>query len=93
VVPHSRVQAIRQSAEEFVFLFAPEYFTGVGAFYKNFTQVSDEEVQNLLNNKTGKDNKQNADKKNDESRKLNKEETENKSGIPDTEETFSDLIL
>ncbi len=48
VVPHDRVQRIRQAADEFVFLFAPEYFTGVGAYYKNFNQVSDEEVKFLL---------------------------------------------
>jgi putative phosphoribosyl transferase len=62
VVPHDRVQKIRQAADEFVFLFAPEYFTGVGAFYKNFTQVEDEEVKSLLedNRKKNPDHDKNS---------------------------------
>ena len=35
-------------ADEVVWLFAPEWFHGVGQFYDDFSQTSDEEVRRLL---------------------------------------------
>ena len=34
-------------ADEVVWLFAPEWFHGVGQFYDDFSQTSDEEVRRL----------------------------------------------
>ena len=39
---------IAQIADETVFLLAPEWFHGVGQFYDDFSQTSDEEVCRLL---------------------------------------------
>lgn len=51
VVPQSRVSYIENACDEFIYLYAPAYFDGVGAFYQEFQQVSDEEVKELLNRK------------------------------------------
>ncbi|MBN8694370.1 MAG: phosphoribosyltransferase [Bacteroidetes bacterium] len=48
VVPSDRVNVIERSCDEFVYLHAPEYFEGVGAFYDDFTQVEDEDVVRIL---------------------------------------------
>ena len=48
VVPADRVNVIANSCDEFIFLQAPDYFEGVGAFYEDFTQVEDEEVVRIL---------------------------------------------
>jgi putative phosphoribosyl transferase len=48
VVPFDRVKKISDKADEFIYLQAPGYFPGVGAFYRNFDQVSDEVVKHLL---------------------------------------------
>jgi putative phosphoribosyl transferase len=37
-------------ADEVVWLFAPEWFHGVGQFYDDFSQTSDDEVRRLLAN-------------------------------------------
>ncbi len=39
---------IQKLADETVWLFAPEWFHGVGQFYDDFSQTSDEEVRRLL---------------------------------------------
>ena len=39
---------IEEIADETVFLLAPEWFQGVGQFYDDFSQISDEEVCRLL---------------------------------------------
>ena len=49
VVPQSNVGIINMSADEFIYLSAPAHFSGVGGFYENFEQVSDEEVVHMLN--------------------------------------------
>lgn len=49
VVPSDRVHSVENACNEFIYLHAPEYFEGVGAFYENFEQVSDDEVVRLLN--------------------------------------------
>ncbi|MDO8366813.1 MAG: phosphoribosyltransferase family protein [Saprospiraceae bacterium] len=44
VAPRGTLDKISQAADEVVCLLIPEEFYGVGAFYENFEQVSDEEV-------------------------------------------------
>ncbi len=48
VAPARGHSLIQQEADEFVCLLTPDYFPGVGAFYIDFAQVSDEEVIRLL---------------------------------------------
>lgn len=43
---------IRQEADEFMCLYTPEPFFGVGQWYDNFMQIPDEEVLALLGQKT-----------------------------------------
>ena len=39
---------IQKLADEIIWLFAPEWFHGVGQFYDDFSQTSDDEVRRLL---------------------------------------------
>lgn len=48
VVPADRVNVIANSCDQFIYLQAPDYFEGVGAFYDDFTQVEDQEVVRIL---------------------------------------------
>ncbi len=48
VAPARGYALIEQEADEFVCLLTPDYFPGVGAFYLDFAQVSDDEVIRLL---------------------------------------------
>lgn len=48
VAPPDTVRAIGKEADEVVCLRAPEPFQGVGRWYRNFAQTTDEEVRNLL---------------------------------------------
>jgi len=48
VAPESTVRRLRRMVDEFVCLDTPESFYGVGQFYSDFSQVSDEEVRNLI---------------------------------------------
>lgn len=51
-VPVASVQAaerISKKVDEFICLYTPEPFYGVGRFYKDFNQTTDEEVIQLLN--------------------------------------------
>jgi putative phosphoribosyl transferase len=48
VGPPSTCRAIRREADEVVCLSSPEPFEAVGAWYEDFTQVSDREVQDAL---------------------------------------------
>lgn len=48
VAPKGGCQQIRQEADEFICLLEPDYFPGVGVFYLDFQQVSDEEVIRLM---------------------------------------------
>lgn len=58
VIPLSAVHSFELAADEFVYLRADEPFTGVGAFYKEFHQVTDEEVILMLEmSRTEKENK------------------------------------
>ncbi len=49
VAPPTAVNKLSKSVDELICLLIPENFMGVGQFYYNFTQVSDEEVIELLN--------------------------------------------
>lgn len=49
VAPPSTMKHMQQEADEFVVLETPEHFSAIGQFYKEFHQLSDEEVIALLN--------------------------------------------
>lgn len=52
-VPAAAPQAIRvlrSTVDEAVYVIAPEHFEGVGKWYEDFSQTTDEEVQALLSN-------------------------------------------
>jgi predicted phosphoribosyltransferase len=48
VCPVDAAKRISEVADEFVTLLLPESFHGVGGFYEDFSQVSDEEVKKYL---------------------------------------------
>jgi predicted phosphoribosyltransferase len=48
VAPHSVVLSLRRVADDVVTVLTPEDFGGVGRWYEDFSQTSDEEVQQLL---------------------------------------------
>lgn len=48
VAPKDTVHALYQFADKIICLKAPEPFTGVGVWYVNFTQTTDDEVIELL---------------------------------------------
>lgn len=48
VASHQSVSVLKKMVDEVVVLHIPEEFYGVGAFYEDFGQVSDEEVQYYL---------------------------------------------
>lgn len=49
VASHQAAQKLSEVANEFVCEWIPTQFHSVGEFYENFTQVSDEEVVQILN--------------------------------------------
>ena len=49
VAPPETLDRVRASCDEVVCLHAPEEFYAVGQFYRDFAQVTDEEVVRLLN--------------------------------------------
>ena len=48
VCPPETLEEVERVADETVALFAPDWFRGVGQFYEDFAQTSDEEVRLLL---------------------------------------------
>jgi putative phosphoribosyl transferase len=48
VCPPETLAEVKRAADETVILFAPDWFRGVGQFYDNFEQLSDETVRLLL---------------------------------------------
>ena len=48
VCPPDTLGQVERAADETVILFAPDWFRGVGQFYENFAQISDETVRLLL---------------------------------------------
>lgn len=58
VIPMSRVASIKKKVDELIYLAAPADFPGVGIFYRNFEQVTDEEVIMFLQlNRAQQENK------------------------------------
>ncbi|MCM3883665.1 phosphoribosyltransferase [Frankia sp. R82] len=53
VIAHDRIASLRLDADEVVWTHAPETFVGVGEFYADFSQTSDEEVVDLLRRASG----------------------------------------
>lgn len=53
VAPLEAVQALRREADEVICLATPEPFFGVGNWYEEFTQVSDDEVREWLGGRHG----------------------------------------
>ena len=49
VAPDSAIQKLKKVADEVISVMIPEEFYGVGAFYENFHQVTDDEVLFYLN--------------------------------------------
>lgn len=48
VLPYDTLKTFEENTDEFVYLIASKYFTGVGGFYEEFHQVEDREVIQLL---------------------------------------------
>jgi putative phosphoribosyl transferase len=48
VCPPETFAEVERAADETVILFAPDWFRGVGQFYEDFEQLSDEAVRLLL---------------------------------------------
>jgi putative phosphoribosyl transferase len=48
VCPPETCREIERAADEVVALLAPDWFRGVGQFYEDFAQTTDEEVRDLL---------------------------------------------
>lgn len=48
VAPPDTLKKVAAMADEVICLEAPEYFQAVGQFYRNFSQVEDEEVMEIL---------------------------------------------
>jgi putative phosphoribosyl transferase len=53
LAPASRCSWLRGQVDELICLYAPERFHAVGQFYQSFTQVTDEEVTELLRRAKG----------------------------------------
>jgi len=51
VAPPDTLKRVANMADEVVCLEAPEYFQAVGQFYRNFSQVEDDEVIEILRDK------------------------------------------
>jgi putative phosphoribosyl transferase len=49
VAPKSALQQLKPEADEIVCLLTPKHFNAVSYWYRNFPQVSDQEVCDLLN--------------------------------------------
>ena len=49
VAPRSTVKEIEKDVDEVVCVFSPEPFDGVGRWYQDFSQTTDQEVRSLLN--------------------------------------------
>ena len=49
-------EEFRSEVDEIVCAVTPQHFQGVGLWYDNFSQISDEEVRELLEHATGKNN-------------------------------------
>jgi putative phosphoribosyl transferase len=48
VAPPDTLKKVEKMADEVICLEVPDYFMAVGQFYRNFSQVEDEEVIEIL---------------------------------------------
>jgi len=48
VAPRETVEKLKRTVDKLIILETPTYFGAVGEFYRDFPQVSDEEVLQLL---------------------------------------------
>jgi erythromycin esterase-like protein/predicted phosphoribosyltransferase len=48
VAPPAVIDLVREHADDVVFVHAPEFFAAVGSWYADFSQVTDDEVRELL---------------------------------------------
>ena len=48
VAPPSAVEELKDEVDEVVCVFTPEPFDGVGRWYRDFLQTTDQEVRGLL---------------------------------------------
>jgi len=48
VAPADTIEALRSEADEIVCLLTPHDFFAVGQFYRDFHQISDDEVKSIL---------------------------------------------
>jgi len=50
VAPQSQdtINELEQAADKLIILYLPEIFNAVGQFYKDFSQVSDEDVKKIM---------------------------------------------
>jgi putative phosphoribosyl transferase len=53
VAPRDTIEKLLQQIDKVVVLHAPMLFGSVGAFYRDFTQVSDDEVVDIMNKYKG----------------------------------------
>ncbi|MEW6468883.1 MAG: phosphoribosyltransferase family protein [Bacteroidota bacterium] len=54
VAPRDTIAKLKLSADEVICPLIPSYFIGVGQFYLDFSEVSDEEVRQMLSDSRGK---------------------------------------
>ena len=47
-MPEKEITRFKKLVDELIYINAPDNFFGVGQFYQNFSQTSDEEVINLM---------------------------------------------
>ena len=52
VLPYEELARFQEQVDDVVYLSAPAYSEAIGAFYTDFTQVTDDEVVMLLHKKT-----------------------------------------
>lgn len=57
VGPPETLKTLEREVDQLIYLQAPDFFSAVGQFYQNFSQVSDVEVIRILNN-LGREEKQ-----------------------------------
>ena len=48
VGPRDTIQALKETVDEVIVLHSPAIFGAVGAFYEDFSQVSDDEVVEIM---------------------------------------------
>ncbi len=58
VAPPETAEELRQMADELICLETPAYFMAVGSYYQDFTQVTDEDVVEILERSRSKKNKE-----------------------------------